>query len=147
MKYRFDRYGWYNGTTDDSETKNVTVISPVNQSIHFDEGVNRSNWTGNEWIELPYKTPYIPVVKPAVPDKVTMRQARLALLNAGLYTSVNTTINNIPDIVTRTAAQIEWEYALFVARNATLITTLIPLLGLTEEQVDDLFIFANNIPD
>ena len=76
-----------------------------------------------------------------VPQQVTMRQARLALLQAGLYATVNNTIANLTGDV-GDAARIEWEYSQTVQRRYPLIETLSSLLNLTEEQLDTLFIQA-----
>lgn len=82
----------------------------------------------------------------AVPQKVTMRQARLALLQAGVYSNINTVLDSLP-VNQKVAAQIEWEYALFVSRNSALVNTLGSALGLTQNQLDQLFITAASIPD
>lgn len=77
-----------------------------------------------------------------VPQQVTMRQARLALLRAGLLDNVDAAIAAIPDPVQRKVAQIEWEYATVVERNSPLIQQLTPALGMTEAQMDELFAAA-----
>jgi hypothetical protein len=77
-----------------------------------------------------------------VPQSVTMRQARLALLGAGLLDDIEEAIASIPDPVQRRAAQIEWEYATIVERNSALIQQLAPTLGMTEAQMDELFATA-----
>lgn len=78
---------------------------------------------------------------PYVPHAVTMRQARLALLEAGLLGAVSTVINSLPS-PQKEAAEIEWEYAQEVERHAGLVSVLGPALGLTEAQLDALFISA-----
>ena len=78
-----------------------------------------------------------PVIVDGVPQTVTMRQARLALLSAGLLDLVTETVAGAGQ-----AAQIEWEYASDVGRNATLIQTLAGVMGLTDEQLDGLFVLA-----
>ena len=78
---------------------------------------------------------------PAVPQSVSMRQARLALLGAGLLSTVNAAIAGM-DGVEGEAARIEWEYAQDVDRGSALIGALSPLLGMTSEQLDALFIAA-----
>lgn len=84
-----------------------------------------------------------PPAPPApVPDNVTMRQARLALLGAGLLDDVDAAIAAIPNETQRRAAQIEWEYATTVERASPLIGQLAPALSLTEAQMDQLFIAA-----
>lgn len=75
------------------------------------------------------------------PNTVTMRQARLALLGAGMLGAVTTAINNLPE-PNRSVATIEWEYSQEVHRNRALIQELGPLLGLSTEQLDGLFTVA-----
>lgn len=74
----------------------------------------------------------------AGPQPITMRQARLALLQAGLLSSVEAAIAALPE-PERTAAHIEWEYATEMKRDHVLISTLAVGLGLSAEQIDNLF--------
>lgn len=76
-----------------------------------------------------------------VPEEVTMRQARLALLNAGLLDAAQGVIDALP-MPQRRAAQIEWEYALSVRRDHPLIALMISEGLATAEQVDGLFVAA-----
>lgn len=76
-----------------------------------------------------------------IPASVSMRQARLALLGAGLLSGVNAAIAAIPG-AQGDAARIEWEYAQEVRRDSPLIALLMPSLGLTSEQVDAMFVAA-----
>lgn len=81
------------------------------------------------------------VLSIAVPQSVTMRQARLALLGAGLLSSVDAAIAGMaePD---KTVAQITWEFAATVDRQFGMVPTLAAALGMTEAQIDALFIAA-----
>lgn len=79
-----------------------------------------------------------------VPEVVSMRQARLALLAAGLLATVDAAIGSLPSPA-REAAQIEWEYAAQVARDSALIVGLMPALGMSAEQIDDLFRLAASL--
>ncbi len=81
---------------------------------------------------------------PIVPSQVTMRQARLALLASGLLTTVNDTIAAMPGSQ-GDAAKIEWEYALSVDLNSPLVAGLTGVLGLTSEQLDNLFTLAASL--
>lgn len=76
-----------------------------------------------------------------VPPVVTMRQARLALLGAGLLAGVDAAISAMPE-PTKSAAKIEWEYSGTVERNRPFVQALTPALGMTAAQVDQLFIAA-----
>ncbi len=75
----------------------------------------------------------------APPSSVTMRQARLALLGAGLLDAVEAAIAAMTDATQRRAAEIEWEYAQTVDRNSPFTQQLASGLGLTSEQLDSLF--------
>ena len=69
-----------------------------------------------------------------VPQQVTMRQARLALLNAGL-------LDNVEVVVAAAGreAQLEWEYAAVVDRSNPAIAAVQQQQGMTDAQIDDLF--------
>lgn len=83
-----------------------------------------------------------PPPPPPIPTSVTMRQARLALLQLGLLDDVEAAIASIPDEVQRRAAQIEWEYASTVERDSQWVQNLAGALGLSDEQLDQLFQLA-----
>lgn len=85
-----------------------------------------------------------PVV--VVPSSVTMRQARLALLGEGLLDFVEDAIASLPEDIGR-AARIEWEFATHVHRSNKLIGAVTAQLGMSEQEVDDLFITASQIGD
>lgn len=76
-----------------------------------------------------------------VPASVTMRQARLALLQVGLLNTVNDAIAAMPGSAGE-AARIEWEYSQEVQRNKALVQALAPALNLSEAQLDGLFALA-----
>jgi hypothetical protein len=79
---------------------------------------------------------------PPVPQQVTMRQARIALIQLGLFDKVEAALAAIPDPIQRKVAQQTWEYSAAVERFNPLIVMLAPALGLTAGQVDDLFRLA-----
>jgi hypothetical protein len=76
-----------------------------------------------------------------IPRVVTMRQARLALLGAGLLLDVDAAIDNLSEPA-KSAARIEWEYSGEVHRDKALVQALAPALGLTDAQLDQLFTTA-----
>ena len=69
-----------------------------------------------------------------VPQQVTMRQARLALLSAGLLDDVEVVI-----AAAGRAAQLEWEYAAVVDRSNPAVAIVQQQQGMTDAQIDDLF--------
>ena len=78
---------------------------------------------------------------PYVPTSVTMRQARLALLGAGLLASIDAAIGSLPS-PQKEAARIEWEYATEVQRSSGLVPMMKVALGLDDAALDALFIEA-----
>lgn len=69
-----------------------------------------------------------------VPQQVTMRQARLALLSAGLLDDVEMVI-----AAAGREAQLEWEYAAVVDRSGPIVVIVQQQKALTDAQIDDLF--------
>jgi len=87
-----------------------------------------------------------PVITPPVPFKVSPRQLRLAMLAGGINPStVTAAIDAIPDAAQKAAALVEWEYAIWFERTHPLINSLAAGLGLTSDDVDNLFRQANQI--
>lgn len=73
-------------------------------------------------------------VPAAVPTALTMRQARLALLQSNLLSQVDTLVAAMPP-----ASRIEWEFAATVERSHPLVAALASNLSLTGQQLDSLF--------
>ena len=74
-----------------------------------------------------------------------MGAAREALIDAGKLATVEAVIDGIEDETTRLKAHTWWEYSATVRRNSKWIEMLAPAVGLTEEEIDELFIAADNI--
>ena len=88
----------------------------------------------------PYPAPE-PPPEVIVPQRITARQAQLALLDAGLLDDVDAIIEALPANV-RAHVRIEWDRATHVERGSTVTQMVAVALGLTAEQVDDLFVAA-----
>jgi len=80
-----------------------------------------------------------------IPRSVTMRQGRLALLQAGYLAQVNAAIQGIEDPVQKAAAEIEWEYAQTIDRDSTFTQALAAQLGLTDLDLNNLFTLASTL--
>ncbi len=111
-------------------------------AIEDNSTIERFNFTRADFPDAqpPALPEYVPAVV-AVPEVVTMRQARLALLGAGLLAQVNTAVANMPG-AEGDAARIEWEYAQEVRRDSPLVAALSVALGLTDETLDNLYKIA-----
>lgn len=82
---------------------------------------------------------YVPPApaKAEAPTVVTIRQARLALLAAGLLDDIDAAVH-----AAGRAAQIEWEYATEVRRDHALIAAMAATNNLTDDEIDALFTAA-----
>lgn len=126
--------------------KYAVVDNGVVTNIVIAESPMFSNWVlangcsiGDKW----NGASFIPAdPEPAnVPKSVTMRQARLALLQAGKLGTVNAAISSMEGVQGE-AARIEWNYSNEVQRAQPLVAALGGVLGMTSEQLDQLFITA-----
>lgn len=77
---------------------------------------------------------------------VTMAQARKAMYLSNITTAqVDSAIEAITDPDEKELAKIDWNTSPTVRRNSTLVATLAPALGLTEQQIDALFALAETL--
>lgn len=81
------------------------------------------------------------IYAPVVPEMISMRQARLALLGAGLLANVDAAMAAMTGEAGE-AARIEWGYSTTVERHQSLVLAMSAALGLTDAQVDALFVLA-----
>ncbi|MDR0736137.1 MAG: hypothetical protein LBF51_04770 [Zoogloeaceae bacterium] len=93
----------------------------------------RAVWQGDAW--------GVEDIPPPVPASVTMRQARLALLGAGLLDTVDAAVAGMSGDAGK-AARIEWEFAATIDRDNPLFAGLTAQLGMTSAQLDALFTAA-----
>lgn len=82
-----------------------------------------------------------PPPAPVVPQSVSPRQAKLALLSAGLLDQVEAAIESADR-----ATQINWASASEFKRTDPVLLSIGTALNLTSEQIDDLFVTAAGIP-
>jgi hypothetical protein len=107
------------------------VAPPLKWIECFDDVTPQTHkYEGGQFVLLP---PIAPVAPP-VPQSVTPRQARLALLGSGLLDQVEAAI-----ATGSRADKITWEFAAEVRRDYAMISNLGSALGLTDAQIDDLF--------
>jgi hypothetical protein len=91
------------------------------------------DWVNEGNTPLPYINP--------IPQSAPMWAVRTVLQNDGLFDQAQALINETSD----NALKNVWEYGNFADRNSRAISVLAIELGLTEAQVDQMFIDANNL--
>lgn len=85
------------------------------------------------------------VAKPrVVPQRVSMRSGRRVMILAGLLEPVKLFLVNMAGIAGELARN-EFEYALTIARTDPLVLQILPMLGKSEAQIDQLFIDADEL--
>jgi len=133
-----DDYPLFYGTCDDDANLDIPGVMRVFKDLsHTDGDGNTITTTAQEH----YNELWNQELKARLPRVATARQIRLALLDVGLLDSVQNAFADLEEPL-KTRAQIEWEYATEIDKNSPLIQKLYPKLGLTEEQLDDLFVAA-----
>lgn len=81
----------------------------------------------------------------SVPDSLTPRQMRLALIGHGItLTDVEAVINGLEEPL-HTYAKVNWEYATAFERGNELLNSMAPYLGLSSDDLDQIFINGQTI--
>lgn len=78
-------------------------------------------------------------------SSVSIRQAREALKRKGYFDKVDAAFNAIPDPTEKDIALNWWDYSLSVDRDNPYVLQMLAVLGLDEQQGDDLFSFAKTL--
>lgn len=124
-----NKYG-FETERDDIRQPDWVICQPKEDGSYFDY----YNTDGTPNLD------YVPVdLVQEVPQSITMRQARLYLLSLNL-------LDEVEVIVAQNRAwYIEWEYANEVLRTNQLIPTLQQSLGLSDSDIDNMFIEASKL--
>lgn len=98
---------------------------------------------GDSYIDGVIVKKSIPTPEPVVvvPQSVTRKQARLALLAAGHFYAVHDGIESLEEPI-RTEAKINWDDSDTYARDNPFVAMMAQMLGLSNSDVDDLFVAA-----
>lgn len=126
------------------ETKTVIVGT---ETATDDNGLEYQKEIFEEQIIRPYiasdvstlVNDYIKVA--TLPSVVSMRQARIALHRSGLLVNIESTIENGND----EEMKIEWKYSTDIRRDWSSLISLTESMGMTSNQLDDLFILADSL--
>ncbi len=93
-----------------------------------------------------------PPVKPPVPREVPMSRLCIALVEFDLYDTIRTAVDNMPEKTAKQRKQklitSQWfERAQVARRDNVLLNAMATSLNILQETVDDVFRFADAIPD
>lgn len=139
----------------DGVFRTVDLSALVPSAVHFDTatGVGEEEYNGKQNLKITdiakyqaYLTAWtnaVTVPQPQVIPSftvVSMRQARLALLQSGYLNTVNAAISQGSQ-----QNQITWEYATEVNKADPLVAEMSLALNLTEQDLDNLFTLAASL--
>jgi len=136
--YNFDELGIFTGKIKEIGDKDGCPKSWTRTQIDFEIPAGKfAQYDCSKWF---LRGDY-PVKPEQVPQKISMRRARLILLDKGLLASIQSAIDSLPE-PDKTAAQIEWDYSAEVWRNKQFVLSIAQGLGWSDEFLDNLFIDA-----
>lgn len=124
------------------EDGRVSNVAEAEEEFALEQGWVQSDAAGIGWLWDGEEFSAPPALPVPVPASVTRRQARQALLLAGLLDDVQPAIDAIPDQVQRSMAQIEWDDSQEFQRERPMLIMLAAAIGLDSAQLDQLFITA-----
>lgn len=135
----YDLYGWYTSV----DTGRAATAEPPDYSETTTPGDHRANWTGRRWVVVPYAAAPEPIQPaPLVPASITPRQGRIILAQYGMLPQVDAYFAALAGDGAE-VARIEWEYAQEWRRDWPLLLAMAAQRGLTDTQVDQMFIEAS----
>lgn len=84
-------------------------------------------------------------LKPPVPQQVTRAQGKVVLIQMGLWPQVQAYVAAIEDPVQRAIAEVAVYETLHWQRDSPFLNQAADALGITQEQMDQLFIQASQV--
>ena len=124
--------------TEIGEFKYFNSIS-VKQDRYICDGRELPKSQFGSTFEIVDEEPVVVVVVEEVPSQITPRQCRLQLLTLGLLDEVETMCSANREM------QIWFEYSLDFQRNHPMIEAMAVQLGLTQDELDTMFIEASKL--
>ena len=104
------------------------------------------------WIKDGNEPRVVDFIERIVPQQVTRYQARAALLQTNLLDYIDSHINSLPVDTPDPTVNLEnrmikeaWINVLHFNRNSLMVKSIGTFIGLSESQIDDLFVFASTI--
>jgi hypothetical protein len=107
-------------------------------------GLVKEKWNGTEWVEGASEVEIVEATKPIIPQEVQLWRVRTILKLSGLESNIETALNGLDEPM-KTGALYVWNYGTTIERQSATVQLLQYVLGLTDTQVDDIFIQANAI--
>lgn len=103
-------------------------------------------WNGSAWTQVPdVSVPPVPEPPPMVPQVVSRAQGKAVLIQMGLWTGVVSFVEAITDPTERALAEVALYDTIEWRRDSEFLATAAGALSLSPEQLDAMFIAADQI--
>ena len=123
--------------------QNFTSITHIaDGAIIPDDPANTDYAAYVQWLAEGNSPEPADIPAPTIPQSVTRRQARQALLLSGNLSLVQPAIDAIPDATQRGLMQIEWDDSQEFERNRPSLIAIGGAIGLDAAGIDELFVQA-----
>ena len=107
------------------------------------ENLFKPIWTGSEWIEGATPEAIAEANKAKVPESISQMKLRKQLILSGIsIASIDALIQQLPQ-PNRDLIYTMWEYAVVFDRSNPELNEMADMLGISQEQLDDIFINGN----
>lgn len=139
MFHKIDNNGFYLGVSKETNDgmEFYTEVQIVGNFIKF-------KFDGNDWVEGATEEEIAEFNKQFVPFEVPLWAMRTVLKQANLFDAIIGAIQTLDEPI-RSIALGYLEYGNYIERHSATVGMIQQITGLSESQVDDLFINANDI--
>lgn len=120
------------------------------EGLNYVEGVYDKNfikpkWNGSEWIEGATPEEIAEANKAKVPESISQMKLRKQLILSGVsIASIDALIQQLPQ-PNRDLIYTMWEYAVVFDRSNSELNAMAEMLGISQEQLDEIFINGNKL--
>jgi hypothetical protein len=122
------------------ELRVIRVQEPIDVATQMYNQIVTVDIPGKKYI---IKSVPVPKPPPSVPRQVSPAALRLAMIDRGIdMTQIDALMDNVEDPTEKQKAKMQWEYALSIHRNHPLVISFGAALGLSETDIDNIFIEA-----
>lgn len=120
------------------------IVDGFNYSeMIYDKNFIKPIWNGTEWIEGATPEEIAEANKPIVPESISQMKLRKQLILSGIsIASIDALIQQLPQ-PNRDLIYTMWEYAVVFDRANAELNAMAEMLGITQEQLDEIFINGN----
>lgn len=118
--------------------KIYTILNSDGSTIETLTKPLNDNYTEKDFVET---------IEPLfVPQTISLLKLRMQLIISGIdLNAIDIVISQIPDVTQRALTNERWKNADYFDRNNEMLNQVATVLGLTQPQIDDIFINGNKL--